>query len=79
MQKKEIVEISVELDNLGLANVVILRGIVTSVEPEGGEGRKVALVLMLQESSEEFKKISESVSQRQEEVFSFFKRVKGLG
>ncbi|MBC7397499.1 MAG: hypothetical protein H7333_08650 [Bdellovibrionales bacterium] len=79
VQKKEIVEISVELDNLGLANVVILRGIVTSVEPEGGEGRKVALVLMLQESSEEFKKISESVSQRQEEVFSFFKRVKGLG
>jgi hypothetical protein len=78
VEYKEMLEISVTAENLNLPKELKLRGVVTSIHSEDNLGKSVAVVLMLQNSKEEFNLIRDAVNRRQAEVTEFLKKTKGL-
>ena len=78
VEYKEVVDVTVKSDNLDLPVGLVLRGIVTSMEPQDDIGNTVVVVLMLQNSKDQFRQIRDAVAKRQSEVFSFFKKAKGV-
>jgi hypothetical protein len=78
VEYKEMLEVTVIAENLGLPQGIKLKGVVSSVEADPESTKSVAVVLMLQSSKEEFRKIRDAVDKRQREIFAFFKKTKGL-
>jgi hypothetical protein len=78
VEYKEIVEVTIKSENLDLPKGLLLRGIVSHMQPQDELGQQVVVVLMLQNSKEQFLAIREAINKRQSEVFSFLKKAKGI-
>jgi hypothetical protein len=78
VEYKELLEVNITAENLGLPAGIKLKGIVTSLDEQSETGKTVAVLMMMDGSKAEFKKIRDAVDKRQREVFAFFKKVKGL-
>ena len=79
VEYKEMIELRIISENLNLSGNLKLRGIVVHLGEEDELGKIIVMVLMLQNSKDEFRKIREAVDQRQREVLSFFRQVRGVG
>lgn len=75
---RELVEINLTSENLDLPKYLRLKGVVSQISNPDEAGKRIAIVVMLQSSGAEFQKIREAVNLRQTEVFSFFKKARGL-
>jgi hypothetical protein len=77
LRVNEFVLIQINSENLGPALRFDLNGIVKSAETDE-TGRIVAQIAVQIESQSKILKIREAIEARQEQIFLFFNRVKGL-
>ena len=80
VEYKELVEVTVTAENLGLPNQLVLKGVVTAIaaDEQDHSNKSIVTVLTLQSSREEFRQMRAAVDRRQQEVLSFFKKARGL-
>jgi hypothetical protein len=75
---KDHVEIDISSDNLSDEMSFGLHGFVTGVEVDG-MGRFLITVILQEESHKKIARIRIAIEKRQQEIFEFFKRTKGIG
>jgi len=75
---KDHVEISISSENLSEEMSFNLNGYVTGIE-EDHQGRYLITVILKEESHKKISRIRIAIEKRQQEIFEFFKRTKGIG
>lgn len=77
LKNTEMVEIDIESDNLKIELDFSLRGLVREVQ-EDDLGRSIVKVTVHSDSYDKIKLIREAIEKRQEEIFRFFDKAKGI-
>ncbi len=75
---KDLVEITISSDNMSEEMNFKLEGFVTSIDTDE-QGRYIITVNLKEESHRKIAQIRSAIEKRQNEIFTFFKRTKGIG
>jgi hypothetical protein len=75
---KDLVEIAISSDNMSEEMNFKLEGLVTSIDTDE-QGRYIITVNLKEESHRKIAQIRSAIEKRQNEIFTFFKRTKGIG